>query len=223
MPLVAGAWRAAPSWSGRWSTSPVLARPRPTSQSAGASPDVRPRTALAVPCSAKGWRLAPSSFVAAGTAVLGQADRAAPDLRRPSGHRHRERAAVQGAAGAKRELTEALEQQTATAEILRRSSELADRRAAGLRDDRRRAPCVCAAGYSARHVPRSMASDRTRRRLTGSRPSDEASRAARLRCRSTPSARRRPCRSSRARRRTSPDVRGSPTFDVMRELAPAHG
>ena len=47
------------------------------------------------------------------------ADRAAGDVRRPGGDRHRERAAVPGAAGAQRDLTEALEQQTATAEVLR--------------------------------------------------------------------------------------------------------
>ena len=48
-------------------------------------------------------------------AVHRQADRAAGDLRRPGRHRHRERAAVQRAAEpSNAELTEALEQQTAT-------------------------------------------------------------------------------------------------------------
>ena len=45
------------------------------------------------------------------------ADQAARDLRRPSGHRHRECAAVRGSRR-NRDLTEALEQQTATSEIL---------------------------------------------------------------------------------------------------------
>ena len=60
-----------------------------------------------------------SSAARARSALHRQADRAAPDLRRPGGHRHRERAAVQGAGAKNRDLTEALEQQTATSEILR--------------------------------------------------------------------------------------------------------
>ena len=67
------------------------------------------------------------------------ADRAAQDLRRPGGDRDRERAPVQGAAGANGELTEALEQQTATAEILRGHQPVADRPAAGVRHHRRAA------------------------------------------------------------------------------------
>ena len=47
------------------------------------------------------------------------AGRPARDLRRPGGHRHRERATARRAAGANADLTEALEQQTATSEILR--------------------------------------------------------------------------------------------------------
>ena len=57
-----------------------------------------------------------------GPALLGQADRASPDVRRPGRHRHRERPAVHGAAGEEpgahgsaRQVTESLEQQTATA------------------------------------------------------------------------------------------------------------
>ena len=44
---------------------------------------------------------------------------AAQDVRRPGGDRHRERAAVQGTGRAQHRITEALEQQTATSEILR--------------------------------------------------------------------------------------------------------
>ena len=50
------------------------------------------------------------------------ADRAAGDVRRPGGHRHRERPPVRGAGGAQRRAHEALEQQTATGEILRSSA-----------------------------------------------------------------------------------------------------
>ena len=53
-------------------------------------------------------------------AVLGSAGRAAPDLRRPGRHRHRERAPLHGARRrATEDLGEALERQTATADILR--------------------------------------------------------------------------------------------------------
>ena len=47
-----------------------------------------------------------------------QADRAGQELRRSSRHRHRERAAAQRTASAHDDLTEALEQQTATSEVL---------------------------------------------------------------------------------------------------------
>ena len=83
-----------------------------------------------------------------GAAVHRAADRPAPDLRRPGGHRDRERAAVHGAPGeesaadpAHAQVTEALDQQTATSEILRVISQLPDGRAASLRRDRARARC----------------------------------------------------------------------------------
>ena len=48
-----------------------------------------------------------------------KADRTGQDLRRPGGDRHRERAPVRRGAGAHRELSEALQQQTATADVLK--------------------------------------------------------------------------------------------------------
>ena len=64
-------------------------------------------------------RSAPSASIASPEGLLQQPDRAPPDLRRPGRDRPRERPAVQRAGGSERDLTEALEQQTATAEILR--------------------------------------------------------------------------------------------------------
>ena len=55
-----------------------------------------------------------------GPAVHRQSDRAARDLRRPGRHRHRERRACSRSCRRERDLTEALEQQTATSEILQR-------------------------------------------------------------------------------------------------------
>ena len=74
---------------------------------------------LACQCSATGARLERSAVIGRRARdVHGTPDRDAQDLRRPGGDRDREHAAVQRAADAS-DLTESLEQQTATSEILR--------------------------------------------------------------------------------------------------------
>ena len=81
-----------------------------------------------------------------GPALLREADRAARDLRRPGGHRHRERPPVHGAGGAQpRADRVALEQQTATSEILKVIGRLAHRPPAGLRDLAENAVRLCEA------------------------------------------------------------------------------
>ena len=70
-------------------------------------------------CCARASRSAPSASAARRSGRSPTADRAAEDLRRPGGHRHRERPPVQGAGGAQQRADEALEQQTATSEILK--------------------------------------------------------------------------------------------------------
>ena len=65
-------------------------------------------------------------------AVHRQADRAGAELCRPSGHRHREHAAAERAAPAHHRPHRALEQQTATSEVLRSSVKFARRTSAGV-------------------------------------------------------------------------------------------
>ena len=62
-----------------------------------------------------------------GSSVHRQADRTGAELRRPGRHRHREHAAAQRTAAAHDDLTESLEQQTATSEVLKRHLKLAGR------------------------------------------------------------------------------------------------
>ena len=82
------------------------------------SPDHRGRCSRPDACATACLRRQSRSRVRSQSHSLPDADRAAEDLRRPGSHRHREHAAVRGGAGAHAELTEALEQQTATSEVL---------------------------------------------------------------------------------------------------------
>ena len=73
------------------------------------------------PCrySGKGMRIGCDSYPSArGPPFSDKQISASQNLRRPGGHRHRERAAVPGIAERNAELREALEHQTATAEVL---------------------------------------------------------------------------------------------------------
>ena len=78
-----------------------------------------------------------SSSRTRGPAVLGQADRAPRDLRRPGGHRHRERAAVHGAGGAEPRADRGARAADGDERDPAGHRELADRPPAGLRRRRR--------------------------------------------------------------------------------------
>ena len=66
------------------------------------------------------------------SSVYRETDRSGDEFRRPGRHRHREHAAADRTAPAHRRLTESLEQQTATSEVLRRHLEFARRSGAGV-------------------------------------------------------------------------------------------
>ena len=72
-----------------------------------------------------------------------QTDRSPQNLCRPSGHRHRERAAVQGIAGAQRRIARGPGASDGDSRGARHHQPLADRRAAGARRHRRERRRVC--------------------------------------------------------------------------------
>ena len=89
------------------------------------------------PSSARGTRWNAGRTSHRGAPLHPGADQAPRNLRRPGGDRHRERAVVPRTQAVTVDLTEALEQQTATSEILRRDKQFTNRLAACLSDDPR--------------------------------------------------------------------------------------
>ena len=111
-----------------------------------------------------------------------RADRPPQDFRRSGRHRHRERPPLQGAGGRNRDLTEALEQQTATSEILRAiSSAQTDASPCSRRSSGTRFDCVTASTAAVlvrrRVDPRAGHAQRVSR--SASRPSRKGTRCGR--------------------------------------------
>ena len=117
----AGCLRAERWWTGETiHVHDLAASPKTSSLKAKSRLNsVRLRTILATPLLREGVAIGAIPYSSdGGPSVHREANRASRNLRRPSSDRHRERAVVQGIQERNAELREALEHQTATAEVL---------------------------------------------------------------------------------------------------------
>ena len=118
--MTAGRWLGrSPSSMRGPCTSPTRGRSRRIHRGTRAARSAATAQSSASPCCGKARHRRDHHPPARRPELHAAADRAARDLRRPGGHRHRERPPVQEVQARNRELTETLEQQTATGEILR--------------------------------------------------------------------------------------------------------
>ena len=153
--------------------------------------------------------------------VLGQADRAARDLRRPGGDRDRERAAVQGAGGAEPRADRGARAADGHGRDPAGDRQLADRPPAGVRRHRRERRRGCAAATLRRRLPRSTASCSASWRATDRIAEARASCVERVPDRRRAASRARRGPSSSARSIHVADVERGP--GVSRSRATAHG